>query len=647
MERSLFAQAGKLEPGLVVAFASLDDSARATDLTVTPNVSLYVEAGKAPTPFLPGGKFIAVWTGFVAVDIRSDYTFEAELNGDFKLEINSTTVLEVAGKGDAAAPSKPFRLRKGTNALTATFRSPAQGDAFIRLFWFNKETVRQPIPLAALTCSAANAALEQASRIRLGRQLFVEFRCAKCHSGPSRDSGMPELAMDAPSFEGIGSRRNYDWLARWITDPKALRPTAHMPKLLHGPKAREDAEAAAAFLVSLRSEVAGKSVASKEPSDEDKEFGRKLFETLHCVACHNAPEAMEVDEMKISLKQVREKFSDGMLGVFLANPEAHYAWIRMPRFKLTADEIRQLTGYLNAAADKPKETPAPTDSTVIESGRKLVQTSGCLNCHGLKLENQFSAKPLAELALDKWKQGCLSGSLDDASKAPQFSLTPADREALQAFAATDRSSLARHVPAEFAERQIRLSNCRECHGKFEGVPPLDMTGAKLKPEWTKAFISGEVAYKPRPWLDARMPAFPNRAEALAGGMAMQHGYPSKTTVEPPVDMDAAKVGQKLISAVGGFSCISCHGVGEMAATQVFEAPGINLVYSGDRLLKPYFQRWLRSPIQIDPSTKMPAYFDEEGKSPLVDFYEGNGTKQIDAIWQYLRLGDKMPPPPTQ
>jgi hypothetical protein len=98
MERSLFAQAGKLEPGLVVTFASLDDSARATDLTVTPNVSLYVEAGKAPTPFLPGGKFIAVWTGFVAVDIRSDYTFEAELNGDFKLEINSTTVLEVPAR---------------------------------------------------------------------------------------------------------------------------------------------------------------------------------------------------------------------------------------------------------------------------------------------------------------------------------------------------------------------------------------------------------------------------------------------------------------------------------------------------------------------------------------------------------------------
>jgi mono/diheme cytochrome c family protein len=319
----------------------------------------------------------------------------------------------------------------------------------------------------------------------------------------------------------------------------------------------------------------------------------------------------------------------------------------MPRFKITADETRQLAGYLNANADKPKDTPALMDGTLIERGRKLVQSSGCLNCHPLKLENQFATKSLSELATDRWKGGCLSDSLGDTSNAPQYSFSPAEREALQAFAATDRSSLARHVPAEFAERQIRLSNCHECHGKFDGIPALDTAGAKLKPEWTKALLAGEVAYKPRPWLDARMPAFPKWGEGLAEGMAMQHGYPSKTRAEPPVDMEAAKIGQTLISSVGGFSCISCHGVGEMSAAQVFEAPGINLVYSSDRLLKPYLQRWLRSPIQVDPSTKMPAYFDEEGKSPLADVYEGNGTKQIEAIWQYLRLGDKMPPPPTQ
>ena len=84
--------------------------------------------------------------------------------------------------------------------------------------------------------------------------------------------------------------------------------------------------------------------------------------------------------------------------------------------------------------------------------------------------------------------------------------------------------------------------------------------------------------------------------------------------------------------------------GSFAAQQVFESNGLNLAYTGERILKPYYHRWLRNPLRIDPVTKMPVYFDNEGKSPLADIYEGDGTKQIEAIWQYIRLGNKMPSP---
>ena len=143
-----------------------------------------------------------------------------------------------------------------------------------------------------------------------------------------------------------------------------------------------------------------------------------------------------------------------------------------------------------------------------------------------------------------------------------------------------------------------------------------------------------------------MPAFTSRADGLAQGLAMLHGFPARTPVAPPVDAEVAKVGQRLVSAAGGFSCIACHAVGELGATQVFDSPGINLALAGERLLKPYFQRWLRNPLAIDASTKMPVYFDEEGRSPLVDVLDGDGAKQLDAIWEYLRLGEKMPPPPA-
>ncbi|MBN8247346.1 MAG: hypothetical protein J0L84_07870 [Verrucomicrobia bacterium] len=85
-------------------------------------------------------------------------------------------------------------------------------------------------------------------------------------------------------------------------------------------------------------------------------------------------------------------------------------------------------------------------------------------------------------------------------------------------------------------------------------------------------------------------------------------------------------------------------MGEFGATQVFEAPGINLAHSVDRLLPEYYRRWLRAPTSIDPESKMPVYFDENGRSPLPDVLEGDGPKTIGAIWEYLRLGEKAPRP---
>ena len=502
------------------------------------------------------------------------------------------------------------------HSVTATFTAPVVSD-----------------PCADVTC----APLEQCARAGPNAG-----NCVAIASEP--DAGMPELTMDAPAFAGLGSRRNYHWMARWIADPKSMRSTARMPKLLHGPKAEEDAEAIAAFLVSLKADPAPKD--AKEAGAEQIEAGRKLFETLHCIACHNTPGTTENDPQKVSFNHVREKFAPGGLVKFLLKPEEDYAWIQMPNFKLTADEAARLAVFLESAADKPEDVSAPAAVAVLERGKKLTQTTGCLNCHTLKIESQFKTKSLADLTPDKWRQGCLAENADGQAKAPQFNLTSTEREALRAFAATDRASLARHVPAEFAERQARSLRCAECHGKFEGFPSFDALGGKLKPEWMKAFIGGELTYKPRPWIEARMPAFSKYAEGLAIGLTEEQGLPPRTSAEPPIDMETAKIGRKLVSANGGFFCVSCHAVGSMAAMQVFESNGINLAYTGARLQKEHYHRWVRNPLRIDPASKMPVYFDAEGRSPLTDYFNGDAEKQIEAIWQYIRLGDKMPPPET-
>ena len=637
LSKAAFAQApAKALPGIVVTY-TIDDK---SDVSSTPNVWLYLPASAPPTPFLPAGKFTAVWDGFINADLRGDFLFRAEISGSVKLEVNNVLVVDASGDGKApSAASKPVRLNKGANALKASFTAPSSGDAIVRLQWSEKGVLWEPISLSTLTRNPDNAPLAKADQMRQGRELFFEHRCVKCHTVPDPSKGALELAMDAPGFDGIGARRHFAWLASWILDPKAQRASAHMPKLLNGPTAKENADAMAAFLASLNSEA--KLVESPKAQAE---AGKALAVNLHCAGCHNLPDAKETEAKKLSLAHINFKFPPDGLVAFIKNPGAHYAWTRMPKFKLSDEEAQQLAAYLSSTAPRAKQLGAPTDAAILARGQKLVQTTGCLNCHGLKLDNQFKTKSLAELKPERFQSGCLLESPVGQSGAPTFAFTKEEIAALQTFLATDRASLARHAPVEFTERQMRLLNCNACHGQLEGFPALPLIGGKLKPEWMRQFIAGEVAYKPRPWVLHQMPAFPQRAEALATGLAMSHGYPPQTAAEPPAPPELVKIGRKFVGADGGFSCISCHAVGDQKATQVFDSEGINLAHSALRLQKDYFVRWLMNPLRVEPTTKMPVYFDEEGKSQLADILDGSAAKQIDAIWQYLRQGEKIQPP---
>jgi mono/diheme cytochrome c family protein len=187
-------------------------------------------------------------------------------------------------------------------------------------------------------------------------------------------------------------------------------------------------------------------------------------------------------------------------------------------------------------------------------------------------------------------------------------------------------------------------NCTSCHGQLDGFTRYELLGGKLKPEWMAQFIAGETKYKPRHWLAHRMPAFPKYAADFAIGLAMTHGFPPQTPAEPPLDVELAKVGQKLIGVDGGFSCISCHSVGTAKAAQVFESEGINFSYAVERIQRAYYERWTRNPLRIEPQTKMPVYFQDDGSSPLPDVLGGDTAKQLDAFWQFFRLGDKATPP---
>jgi mono/diheme cytochrome c family protein len=87
-------------------------------------------------------------------------------------------------------------------------------------------------------CSAADGDL-----VASGKRVYTEQGCYGCHT--MGKTGTPV----APDLSRIGQTRSREQLARWLSDPAAQKPTAHMPKLA---LSEAQVRALAAYLASLR-----------------------------------------------------------------------------------------------------------------------------------------------------------------------------------------------------------------------------------------------------------------------------------------------------------------------------------------------------------------------------------------------------------
>jgi mono/diheme cytochrome c family protein len=261
----------------------------------------------------------------------------------------------------------------------------------------------------------------------------------------------------------------------------------------------------------------------------------------------------------------------------------------------------------------------------------------------------------------------------ERERAPDFGFSDAERDSLAAFVRTDFGSLLRNDPAETSQRLMADLRCTACHAldaredtwskisahldeplsaaqmaaalkkehfnDHQGRPMLTWTGEKLHADWMVQFLKGDITSKPRPGLLARMPAFPSYAAMLAKGLAMQHGLDGRRRHETPLDMEAVATGQKLIDT-GAFSCVTCHGVGDKLPVVGATLQAINLAEVHGRLRKEFYHLWIVNPQRIEPGTMMPRFMEDDLQSPFKSYYGGDGGRQIEAIWEFMRSLDK-------
>ena len=661
-------------PGVLVRFTKLGGVDQ-KDVRVDRMISLVVAEGAAPSALVAPGPFRAEWEASLEVPLRSDVTFAFAGNGQAQLFVNDAAVLEEAGEVLGAATSATVRLAKGANRVRVVYTSPDDGDARFRLQWQGRGFGREDVPPMALSHDPAAAGLAQATLIREGRELVANLHCFRCHDPGelATAAAMPELQLGPPYLGAAGERFQTDWLAAWIADPHTLRPGTRMPKL-----ALTSTEVAdiTAYLVA---DAPAAPAAAAAPDAGLINRGAHLFTDLQCASCHALPgKPLEVaGHSRVSLAQVPVKWRAAALQEYLREPEALHAGSRMPNFKLSEAEAAALTAFL-LAQETPVRVAAAAKGDPIR-GQDTFVAKSCLNCHAPA--GPVRAKDFGEMVYGgPWTRGCVAEDAAARGVAPDFAFNARQRAALRAFAGAGIGVLAHDAPVEFARRQWVDLQCSACHARdgvgavytsltaeiaaheaaHPGRPPADegeessvdpdpplltWAGEKLKPEWMKALLTGELSYRARPWLAARMPAFPARAEALAAGLAAEHGAPAVT----PADAGAAATEEAiaaghLLAGTEGFNCLACHAVGETPATAPFGAPGVNFSHVTERIRPEYFIRWMDNPLRVVPGTKMPKFTDTSGRTLNADVLDGDTRAQWDALYAYLQTLQTPPNP---
>jgi cytochrome c1 len=651
------ALAGSAHAELVATFTQ----GAAKDVRMDRLPALSVPAGRPASAFLEAGRFDAEWAGMIVLQERRRLYFSFDGEGKASLFIDGEEVL--SGEGDLSAlKSERLRLNPGSHVISIKYSSAEDGSGNFRLSWEEEGMPRQTIPPDAYAAEVTEEAKLGELR-RHGRMVFTQQNCAKCHA-PDAGFGtapMPETGEIAPILAGAGDRVSEEWLRQWIADPKALKPTTHMPQLVD-PGTPEGLQAAADLAAFIASSKSG--ATAPEPDPALAKEGGVHFHELGCVACHfPADESAKGDGSgRVPLNHVAAKFLPGQLAVFLKKPEAYHPYTGMPNFRLSDGEAQSLAAFLRAES-LGKETKAPYEFPAgdVARGAALSASLQCGTCHpGLPGGVSAAAKLDVVFKADWAQKGCVAEG-DKRSALPVPNLAAGDREALLAFSKAGQASLLADNPAEFAERQIGAKRCTACHamdgraslldglhsstaelaahvaGLDERVdqtrPQLTFTGEMLYTSYIEAMLAGAAAPRPRPWLGTRMPAFSAYAAPFAEGISRMHGFEPCGPVKVEVDKGLAEIGGKLVGA-DGFGCTTCHGIGEQPPSAAFEVGAVNFGLVPQRLREGYYHRWMDNPAAVVPGSKMPRYA-EGNASQRTDVLDGDARKQFEAIWQWL------------
>lgn len=322
-----------------------------------------------------------------------------------------------------------------------------------------------------------------------------------------------------------------------------------------------------------------------------------------------------------------------------------------------AEDFRHRGSVFRPAAGEPATNPS-LDPQSVARGRGLYRSLGCIACHepSVGVPTPMTPPPWFDLTT---AGGCLEATPQEG--IPHYGFTPEQRQVLQRSLGKDAIGFRMPTKPRKVQHALQAYACIACHqhagtggpkestqrlfagegdlGDEGRVPPtLDGVESKLQSHWLQQVVQEGASV--RPYMHTRMPAFGEKAGGFVTEAFLGMAPSEIADLKDPFDRAEVEMGKELVG-IGGFACISCH---QLAGHRSVGIQGLDLATVGDRLRRAWFEEWLVDPHSKRSNTRMPVFWDEDGRSAVTKYGDGRAEIQIDALWEYLSLGPNLPLP---
>ncbi|HET9361368.1 MAG TPA: c-type cytochrome [Vicinamibacterales bacterium] len=371
--------------------------------------------------------------------------------------------------------------------------------------------------------------------------------------------------------------------------------------------------------------------------------GRRLIIESGCFSCHEIPGFEGLTFRGPALDSLGYKVLPEWLAVWLRDPRSYLEQSKMGNFRLSADEIAGLQGFLLS-----QRAQVPLDSTGVDwtradtrNGRALFGEMRCVSCHAVNGRGGTMGPELTRIG-DKVRRSWLFSYLKDPHRVQpdtpmlRYRLNDAQLRDVTAFLLEEYSSagtVAEPPPAAYQDARsiaagrtvFERRGCISCHRlpgiedsgrigpSLAGVADRDPDqlpyGSEIVRHTAENYIFLKLLIPDALGQPSSMPTFgftPADAARMTLALASlrKADLPASYVLKPPPPEPYRPAG-RFGELMSRYRCLSCHSVGGFGG----DLSTVPLDRIGSQLMRDYMVTYLLNPgaVRVSVEARMPVF----------------------------------------